>query len=75
MKLRSKVSLAVGVLWLGLSVPGCGGGQPADTGPVEEPNVGPGGPPGIGLTKGGGGPAKGDTKAASAPSAKDAAKK
>jgi len=74
MKLRSKVSLSVGVLWLGLSVaPGCGGGPAVDTGPVEEPNVGPGGPPGI-AAKGVLGTAKGDTKAASAP-ARDATKK
>jgi len=74
MKLRSKMSLAVGILWLGLGMASGCGGPAVDTGPVEEPNVGPGGPPGFEVKASKGG-FKADAKAAPAPAAKDAPKK
>jgi hypothetical protein len=46
MNVRRVVLTTVGVLLLGLPLMvGCSGGG-TDTGPTEEPNVGPGGPPG-----------------------------
>jgi hypothetical protein len=45
MIVRWVVRTTLGVLLLGLPLMvGCGGGS--DNGPTEEPNVGPGGPPG-----------------------------
>lgn len=44
MKRRLTVGKVVGVLLLGLcAISGCGGGS-VDTGPAEEPNIGPGVP-------------------------------
>jgi hypothetical protein len=45
MSFRSTVTKIVCLLWLGLPcVPGCS--PPEESGVVEEPNTGPGGPPG-----------------------------
>jgi len=48
MSYRSRVRKTIGILSIGLCVAsGCGTAS-VDTGPVEEPNIGPGGPPGGG---------------------------
>jgi len=80
MKFRSILCQATGVILLGLcGVAGCGA-PTADTGPTEEPNVGPGVPAG-GPVPAAKGTAKADAKgaaksdAAGSASTKDATKK
>ena len=50
MDVRWLIRTTLGVLLLGpfpLVGCGCGGGGSSENGPAEEPNIGPGGPPGV----------------------------